>query len=62
MHRDPVLTASQTELIKNESNVDLWSAYYNVDADHDELIERLAPSVVEEFEREHIRRGDLWMD
>jgi hypothetical protein len=42
-----------------DSRVDLWPAYYNIDADDEELIERFFP-IVAEFEEKHIRRDNIW--
>jgi hypothetical protein len=47
------------EVITDESGVDLWPAYYNVDANDNELIEKLSP-IVAEFEQKHVRRSDIW--
>jgi hypothetical protein len=47
------------EIITNGSGVDLWPAYYNIDADDEALIEKFIP-IVAEFEEKHIRRDNIW--
>jgi hypothetical protein len=47
------------EIITNDSKVDLWPAYYNIDADDEKLIEKFIP-VVAEFEEKYIRRDNIW--